>query len=116
TNALLSSEQGTLHDIGEVVATRSEKASDVMPGFLLIIGLLGTFLGLGIALNQASEIISNDLSGQNYDEMMNSLMQMMSGLGTKFKASIWGISGFILLRVFSGLFNTENARLNWCAS
>lgn len=116
TNALLSSEQGTLHDIGEVVATRSEKASDVMPGFLLIIGLLGTFLGLGIALNQASEIISNDLSGQNYDEMMNSLMQMMSGLGTKFKASIWGISGFILLRVFSGLFDTENARLNWCAS
>ncbi|MCD9557217.1 hypothetical protein GRJ22_12320 [Photobacterium carnosum] len=112
---LLGSEQGSLQDICSAVATKSEKVCDVMPGFLLIIGLLGTFLGLGIALNHASDIISGDASGQNYDKMMSSLMEMMGGLGTKFKTSIWGISGFILIRTLSSFIGADNKRLFWCA-
>ncbi|MGR6859762.1 hypothetical protein ACU5EH_05130 [Aliivibrio salmonicida] len=114
-DTLLGSEHGSLQDMSSAVATKSEHACDVMPGFLLIIGLLGTFLGLGIALNQASTIISGDLTGQNYDEMMNSLMLMMGGLGTKFKASIWGISGFLLIRLISSSFGIDSKRLFWCA-
>ena len=115
TDSLLSAEQGNVQTISDAVATKSEKAAEAMPGFLLIIGLLGTFLGLGIALNQASIIINSDVSGQNYSEMMNSLTHMMTGLGTKFKASIWGISGFIVLRVIIGLLGVDNKRLEWCA-
>ena len=115
TDSLLSAEQGNVQTISDAVATKSEKAAEAMPGFLLIIGLLGTFLGLGIALNQASLIINSDVSGQNYSEMMSSLTQMMTGLGTKFKASIWGISGFIVLRVIIGLLGVEKKRLEWCA-
>ncbi|MBF9002102.1 hypothetical protein [Vibrio nitrifigilis] len=115
SDSLLSAEQGNVQTISDTVATKSEKAAEAMPGFLLIIGLLGTFLGLGIALNQASIIINSDVSGQNYSEMMSSLTQMMTGLGTKFKASIWGISGFIVLRVIIGLLGVEEKRLEWCA-
>ncbi|MUK28868.1 hypothetical protein GNP44_01990 [Aliivibrio fischeri] len=114
-DTLLGSEHGSLQDMSSAVATKSEHACDVMPGFLLIIGLLGTFLGLGIALNQASTIINADLTDQNYDEMMNSLMLMMGGLGTKFKASIWGISGFLLIRLISSSFGIDSKRLFWCA-
>ncbi|MBE0351768.1 coiled-coil domain-containing protein [Pseudoalteromonas lipolytica] len=117
-DSLLGSEQGTIYDISEAVATKSEKLSESMPSFLLMIGLLGTFLGLGIALNDASEIIGGKggLSGQNYDDIMTKLNGMMTGLGTKFKASIWGISGFIILRVINGASQVDKKRLDWCAA
>ena len=52
----MDAEHGSVMEISEAVATPAEKLADIMPGMILIIGLLGTFLGLGLALDKASSI------------------------------------------------------------
>ena len=85
-----------------------------MPGILLILGLLGTFLGLGIALNKASTILLEANAGGGMDNAMANLMGMMEGLGTKFKTSTWGIMAFLLIKAWSARNGYEERRLRWC--
>ena len=111
----LDIEHGSVTDLWYAVATAPEKLAEIMPGLLLVIGLLGTFLGLGIALNHASNILGqpNALSASGATNSMQDLMSMMQGLGTKFKTSTWGITGFVLLKIWSELTRFEEKRLTW---
>jgi hypothetical protein len=111
----LDIDHGSVTDLWHAVATKSEKLTDIMPGMLLVVGLLGTFLGLGLALNHASHILgqSNALSASGTANNMQDLMSMMQGLGTKFKTSTWGITFFLLLKVWSSWFGFEEKRLAW---
>lgn len=107
----LDVEHGSLNEISSAVASAGEKMADIMPGILLILGLLGTFLGLGIALDKASGILS---AGASPDVAMNDLMGMMEGLGTKFKTSTWGLMAFLTLRACASLTKYDERRLRWC--
>lgn len=111
----LDIDHGSVTDLWHAVATKSEKLAEVMPGMLLVVGLLGTFLGLGLALNHASNILgqSNTLSSSGAANNMQDLMSMMQGLGTKFKTSTWGITFFLLLKVWSSWLGFEEKRLAW---
>ncbi|MBX9447095.1 hypothetical protein [Dickeya chrysanthemi] len=106
-------EHGSVNEISTVVASPAEKMADVMPGILLILGLLGTFLGLGIALNKASNILI-DANSAGMDSAMSNLMGMMEGLGTKFKTSTWGISAFLILKTWVAVKGYDEKRLRWC--
>ncbi len=106
----LDAEHGSVSDISNAVATSWEKLSEAMPGILLILGLLGTFLGLGIALNNASGI----LDSASMDDSMAKLNVMMDGLGTKFKTSTWGIFAFLALKIWISYDGFEESRLRWC--
>ena len=108
-------EQGGVTDLFHIVATRSEKLSEVMPGMLLIVGLLGTFIGLGLALDKASSILgaSNAMDAAGAADGLQNMLGMLKGLGTKFKTSTWGIAGFILLKVWSEGTKFEERRLAW---
>lgn len=110
----LDAEHGSVNDISTAVATTAEKMADIMPGILLILGLLGTFLGLGMALNKASTILMEANAGGGMDSAMANLMGMMEGLGTKFKTSTWGIMAFLLLKAWSAIHGYEEKRLRWC--
>lgn len=110
----LDVEHGSVNEISAAVASTGEKLADIMPGILLILGLLGTFLGLGIALNKASTILIEANSGGGMDNAMANLMGMMEGLGTKFKTSTWGIIAFLLLKAWSAKNGYEERRLRWC--
>ena len=111
----LDIDHGSVTDLWHAVATKSEKLAEVMPGLLLVVGLLGTFLGLGLALNHASNILSQSsaLSATGAANGMQDLMSMMQGLGTKFKTSTWGIAFFLLLKVWSSWMGFEEKRLTW---
>lgn len=111
----LDIEHGSVTDLWHAVATAPEKLADIMPGMLLVIGLLGTFLGLGMALNQASTILGHaDLSDPRAaSDSMQSLLGMLQGLGTKFKTSTWGILGFVVLKVWSEVTRFEEKRMTW---
>jgi len=103
-------------ELSEAVATTAEKIANIMPGMLLILGLLGTFLGLGLALDKASTILQNS-GGASVGAMgsaMQDLTSMMQGLGTKFKTSTWGIIAFILLKIWESINGFEDRRLIWC--
>lgn len=111
----LDIDHGSVTDIWNAVATAPEKLAEVMPGMLLVVGLLGTFLGLGLALNHASHILgqADALSTAGAASSMQDLMGLLQGLGTKFKTSTWGIMGFLLLKVWSSLTRFEEKRLSW---
>ncbi len=111
----LGIEHGSVTDLWHAVATASEKVSEVMPGMLLVIGLLGTFLGLGLALNKASSILgqADAMSAGAAADSMGHLMGLLQGLGTKFKTSTWGITGFVLLKVWSEAMRYDEKRLAW---
>ncbi len=108
----LDSEHGSIHELSEAVATKAEQVADIMPSMLLIIGLLGTFLGLGIALNSASEVLAT-ANTAGMDNAMTGLMSLMEGLGAKFKTSTWGLLCFIVLNVLFNIFDFEEKRLAW---
>ena len=111
----LDIEHGSVTDLWHAVATAPEKLAEIMPGMLLVVGLLGTFLGLGLALNHASNILGqpNALSASGAASSMQDLMGLLQGLGTKFKTSTWGITGFVLLKIWSELTRFEEKRLIW---
>lgn len=115
-SSALQADHGSVHDLSETVSTTSEKIAGIMPGMLLVVGLLGTFLGLGMALDHASTILqkSGNASVGAMGGAMQDLTAMMQGLGTKFKTSTWGIMAFILLKVWDLLLGYESRRLAWC--
>ena len=107
-----ASEHGSVQELSEAVATKAEKVAEIMPSMLLIVGLLGTFLGLGIALNKASTVLAMaDTAGM--DSAMTQLMGLMDGLGAKFKTSTWGILCFIILNLLFNIFGFQEKRLVW---
>ncbi|WP_118788670.1 hypothetical protein [Haemophilus haemolyticus] len=110
----LDIEQGSVIDLSQLIATKSEKVADVMPGIILIIGLLGTFIGLGLALDKASSILGS-ANPDSMNDSMAQLMGMMEGLGTKFKTSTWGLMAFLLLKGILGGIGYEHKRLVWCS-
>ncbi|MVW64218.1 hypothetical protein GPY61_30250 [Massilia sp. NEAU-DD11] len=106
---------GSVTDLWQAVATAPEKLAEIMPGMLLVVGLLGTFLGLGLALNHASSILGHaNLAdpGAAADSMQN-LLGLLQGLGTKFKTSTWGILGFVLLKIWSEITRFDEKRMAW---
>lgn len=114
----LDIEHGSVTDLWHAVATGPEKLAEVMPGLLLVVGLLGTFLGLGLALNHASNILGQPdaMSASGAADSMKDLLGLLQGLGTKFKTSTWGISGFVLLKIWSEFTRFEEKRLTWVIS
>lgn len=109
----LDAEHSSLTDISHAVATTPERVADIIPGILLILGLLGTFVGLGVALNKAS-IILTEASSADIGDSLSNLISMMSGLGTKFKTSTWGILSFLLFKTWASYNDFDERRLRWC--
>lgn len=111
----LDIEHGSVTDLWHAVATAPEKMAEIMPGMLLVVGLLGTFLGLGLALNHASNILGHPdaMNASAAASSMQDLLGLLQGLGTKFKTSTWGISGFVLLKIWAELTRFEEKRLGW---
>lgn len=90
-------------------------------GFVLIIGLLGTFLGIGLAIQDASKVIIslNDFSTvtttSNAMDTVGKLSPVLSDIGTKFKISAWGISAHILIRLIIPFFKNGLLREKFIA-
>lgn len=111
----LDIEHGSVTDLWHAVATAPEKVAEIMPSMLLVVGLLGTFLGLGLALNHASNILGQPdaMSASGAANSMHDLLGLLQGLGTKFKTSTWGICGFVLLKITSEFTRFDEKRLTW---
>ncbi|WP_329922635.1 hypothetical protein [Stenotrophomonas geniculata] len=112
-NTGLDVDHGSFNDVCDAVATKPEKYAEIVPGLLLIFGLLGTFVGLGIALDSASSILRNANAQNALDGGMGNLLEMMGGLGTKFRTSTWGILGFLLVKLILAGMGRETQRQQW---
>lgn len=112
----LDPQHGSISELSHALASLPERIVGNMPGLLLIFGLLGTFLGLGLALDKASMVLQG--SGDSIGAMSDSLGQltgMMKDLGSKFKTSTWGIMAFIALKLWeASRWSAESRRSAWC--
>jgi hypothetical protein len=98
---------GSAEELSAAVATPAERWGDILPSLLLVFGLLGTFIGLGLALTEAAGV----LGGGN--DALSGLTPIMDSLGSKFKTSTWGIIAFLSLKVWFMVRPYEEERLIW---
>lgn len=106
----LTREHGSIHDLSDALASRAERICEILPGILLVLGLLGTFIGLGIALDQAAEVVQDgDIAASQAG-----LTAVIHGIGTKFRTSAWGILAYLILRSLIVAAGWDDKRLRWC--
>ena len=125
----LKVEHGSIHELSRAVELPAEKLADVLPSMLLIIGLLGTFLGVGVALNAAADVLNDsnanpaetmkktmDALGKakQSENLLDEMMGMLDGLGALFKSSIYGIIGFFGFTLWKNKWGSDKERFKWC--
>ena len=80
----------------------SHEISRYLIGLLIFLGLLGTFWGLLETVNAVGATIA-DLSGAGsdpiamFEQLKNGLKQSLSGMGTAFSSSLFGLAGSLVL-------------------
>lgn len=112
----LDLEHGSISELSHALASLPERIVGNMPGLLLIFGLLGTFLGLGMALDKASGVLQGSADSLNaMSDSLSQLTGMMKDLGSKFKTSTWGIIAFIVLKLWeASRWSADSRRTDWC--
>ncbi len=87
------------------IAVRLDEAREIsryMVGLLVFLGLLGTFWGLLQTVQSVSSVISGiDVGGGNvglaFEELKAGLEAPLSGMGTAFSSSLFGLAGSLVL-------------------
>jgi len=98
-----SSEVRSMMDgVEQSISSRSNLVS-FLGGFLVLLGLLGTFLGLTITLQSMGAILSTLAGGLNQSannslltvvvELITRLQEPLGGMGTAFSTSLFGLAG-----------------------
>lgn len=94
--------------IGNVV-----KMLQQLPSFSIIIGVLGTFIGLAMSMYSMQEILlslGNQSSGLSVSNIVSSISQPFQGMSTAFLTSIAGITGALFLTLLqAGFFSKGHA-------
>ncbi|AYR26326.1 hypothetical protein [Herbaspirillum rubrisubalbicans] len=92
----------TPEQLSQAVATAAERWAVVLPGLMLMLGLLGTFIGLGLAL-----------SAVGVPDAQAALGSVIDALGSQFKSAVWGLLAFLILKSWNTVRPHEQARLAW---
>ena len=76
--------------------------SRYMTGLLIFLGLLGTFWGLLKTIGAVSDVIGNMSAGSGdlnllFEQLKTGLVRPLAGMGTAFSASLFGLSGALVL-------------------
>lgn len=80
----------------------SRELSRYMTGLLIFLGLLGTFWGLLKTVGAVSDVIANMSVGSGdlnamFEQLKSGLAKPLAGMGTAFSASMFGLSGALVL-------------------
>lgn len=97
----------TPEQLSQAVATSPERWAAVVPGLILMLGLLGTFVGLGLALTATADLLGAQAAP-------GALAAVIDALGSKFKIAAWSMLAFLILKSWMTLRAHEQARLAWC--
>lgn len=96
----------TPDELSQAVATAPERWAAAMPGLILMLGLLGTFIGLGLALTATAGVLGPQAAP-------GALGAVIDALGSKFKIAAWSMLAFLILKCWMILRGHEQARLAW---
>ncbi|VAW15239.1 MotA/TolQ/ExbB proton channel family protein, probably associated with flagella [hydrothermal vent metagenome] len=95
----------SMRSLLDSIGTRLDEARDYlryMVGLLVFLGLLGTFWGLLDTINSVGETISSLDVGSNesgiiFEELKAGLQAPLTGMGTAFSSSLFGLAGSLVL-------------------
>lgn len=80
---------------------------------MIVLGLLGTFLGLTLAVGDLVELLdstaSNDIL-ENFQPIVDGLLSAVSGMAVAFITSLIGIACSVILTLLNIIFDVEEAR------
>lgn len=102
----LSLSATALRSVLDGIATRLDEARDIsryMIGLLIFLGLLGTFWGLIETIRAIAEVIGGlqvdaaGDTGQIFANLKSGLEAPLSGMGTAFSSSLFGLAGSLVL-------------------
>lgn len=86
--------------------TSWEHGVEALPSAMLIIGLMGTFIGLALAINEAAAALSSTGSTAanpaDLERQIHGLSDALKAVGIKFQTSIYGITFSLLVRAVAG--------------
>ena len=102
---VLSLNPQSMRSIIDSIGSRLDERRDTsryLVNLLIFLGLLGTFFGLLETLQSVGKVISSlDVSSSDsinvFQELKNGLQAPLSGMGTAFSASLFGLSGSLIL-------------------
>ncbi|MFD1332932.1 flagellar motor protein MotA [Methylopila musalis] len=95
-----------MRSILDSIGTRLDEAREIgryLTGLLVFLGLLGTFWGLLETVGSISNVISSlggggaQDTGVLFEELKTGLAGPLSGMGTSFSASLFGLAGSLIL-------------------
>jgi len=80
----------------------SRELSRYMTGLLIFLGLLGTFWGLLLTVGAVGDVVGNMSVGTGdlntlFEQLKSGLTRPLAGMGTAFSASMFGLSGALVL-------------------
>ena len=90
-------------DVEDELRAGLDRLAEAIPGIILLIGLLGTFSSLALAINNAAaglQAAQADHLGASGVGAMRHLSGLLDNMGTKFQTSILGIILSIVTRAF----------------
>jgi len=95
-----------------IVAERFVKAST---GLLIILGLVGTFYGLTIAIGRLVKLVATDATGGGGADLAltltQGLTQALAGMSVAFTVSLFGIVSAIIMTLASVFWNVGDRRV-----
>lgn len=95
----------SLRHLLDSISSRLDENRDIavyLRNLLIFLGLLGTFYGLIEAIGAISGVVSGLTLGSGdlvtvFNDLKNGLMEPLSGMGTAFSASLFGLAGSLIL-------------------
>ncbi len=96
---------GAMRSLLDGIASRLDEGRELsryMTGLLIFLGLLGTFWGLLKTIGAVSDVIGNMTAGSGdltalFEQLKTGLVRPLAGMGTAFSASLFGLSGALVL-------------------
>lgn len=98
---------GTIEEFEARLFSTADKFAESAPALLIMVGLLGTFVGIAAAIGDAQAVLHSQGSGP---AVAVKLGDMMGGIGLKFRSSAWGLIGFLTLRPIISVLVTRDRR------
>lgn len=86
----------------------AERFQKTAVSLMIILGLLGTFFGLTLAVGELVNILGSDLA--NVEDVVNKMIVSVNGMAVAFQTSLFGIGGSVILTVARILFSVEQKR------
>ncbi len=96
---------GAMRSLLDGISSRLDEGRELsryMTGLLIFLGLLGTFWGLLKTIGAVSDVIGNMSAGSGdltllFEQLKTGLVRPLAGMGTAFSASLFGLSGALVL-------------------